>query len=183
MPGTTAEGIQFPVIGDKMAPLASWFATLASTADQAIARLRTEVAVAPLPAVLSGTGGDVVNLTATAWADLPSFPALKLTLSKPAWVQITHSAWMASNGGSESRASSRVTGATTLGESQVEVGGTASAWGVALLASGTMGQQSATRLVRLNAGENTVSMRAYGSGSGVRQVNYAALQVAPIRWA
>lgn len=186
MPGTTAEGFQFPVAGDVMEPLNAWFALLASSGDTAVANLRTQLAQDPLPAPLTIKGADTQAVTATAWTDLPNAGPITLTLARACWVNIVHGAWLTSTVG-DIRFSSRVTGATTLGESQVEVGGDASAWGQVGYTSGTAGitQASGTRFVRLNAGTNTIQLRAYlaGGTTGTRRANYSTLQVAPIRWA
>lgn len=184
MPGTTGEGIVFPVVGDVMAPLASWFAQIASTADAAVVALREELEQEPLPDPRSTKGADNQAVTATAWADLPNAPAITLELAQACWVQITHGAWMVATTG-DTRASARVTGATTLSETQLEVGGTGTAWGQVLYVTGAnvAVQGSGTRFVRLNAGTNTIQLRAYGSAGGTHQVNYSTLQVAPVRWA
>lgn len=184
MPGTTGEGIIFPVIGDPMAPLASWFSQVASTTDAAIVNLRNQLQQAPLPNPLTTKGADNQAVTATGWADLPNAPAITLNLAQACWVQITHGAWMVATTG-DTRASSTVSGATTLSESQLEVGGVNSAWGQVLFVTGAnvAVQGSGTRFVRLNAGTNTIKLRAYGTVGGAHQVNYATLQVAPVRWA
>lgn len=185
MPGsTTPDAIVFPVQGDKMAPLETWFAQQAASVQTAISDLRSDLELPDLPFPLSEQGANVQGVTATAWADLPNLAAISLTLSRPCWVTITFGAWMAANAG-DVRATSRVTGATTLGETQLEVGGPTNGWGQVLYTNNTTGsrQSASVRTVRLNAGTNTITARAYRTGSGTQQVNYATLQVAPLRWA
>lgn len=184
MPNITPEGITYPVNGDIMSPLAPWFALVASGADTAVSDLRTELTQTPLPDPMTIKGADIQAVTATSWADLPGASAITLNLPKACWVQITHGAWMVATGG-DTRASSSVSGATTLGESQLEVGGNTAAWGQVLYVTGgnVAVQGSGTRFVRLNAGTNTIKLRAYLTGTGAHQVNYATLQVAPVRWA
>ena len=185
MPGsTTPDAVIFPVAGDNLAPLESWFAQLAATTQTALSNLRTEVTKPDLPFPISEQGANVQAITATAWADLPNMPSISLTLPNPCWVTITFGAWLAA-AAADVRASARVTGATTLSETQLEVGGPATAWGQVLYSNNTTStrQSSSVRTVRLNAGTNTITARAYRTGSGVQQVNYSTLQVAPIRWA
>lgn len=185
MPGTTSEGVIFPVIGDVIPPLNGWFAQLASSTNAALVDLRNDLTQAALPNPVSGQGADTQAVTATSWADLPNGPTLTLTLSQACWVQITHSAWMRSTTG-DIRLSSAVSGATTLAENQLQVGGTNTAWGQVLYANATTStnQGSGVRIVRLNAGTNTIKLRAYLVGAGgTRQANYSTLQVAPLRWA
>ena len=186
MPDITPEGIIYPVNGDQMTPLAPWFAQVASTADEAIYNLRLELDTPALPDPLSVEGATVQAVTATAWADLPNANAAVLELIEPCWVQIAHSAWLRSTVG-DIRLSSRVTGATTLAENQLQVGGPNTAWGQVpyQATSSASNQASGSRIVRLNAGTNTIRLRAYisnGAG-GTRQANYSTLQVTPIRWA
>lgn len=182
---TTPDSIVAPVLGDKIAPLQAWFQQQAASVQTALTALRGEVTQKPLPNPISGQGASQQNVTATAWADLPNGPTLTLTLTQACWVQITIGAWVLATQ-SDTRASSVVTGATTLGETQVEVGGSATAWGQVLFADASTAtrQSSGTRIVRLNAGTNNFKMRAYKSGgSGLNMVNYSTLQVSPIRWA
>lgn len=186
MPGSTSpDGITYPVVGDKMSPLATWFAGLATTAQDAISALRGELAVPEYPDPESRKGQDQLFWPHTTWTDLTGIEPITLELERACWVTITVGAWLVAETNGDIRASARVTGATSLGESQLEVGGDPSAWGqVLFLTSGSAsGQASATRQVRLNAGINTITMRAYQTGSGTRMVNYATMQVSPIRWA
>ena len=183
MPAVTSEGIVYPVVGDNMAPLAGWFAQVASTTDAAIADVRADLTEAAYPAPLSITGAAVQAVTATSWADLPNAPAITLTLPKACWVNITHGGWIVATAG-DTRVSSAVSGATTLDETTLEVGGSGSAWGQVLYVAGAVtAGGSGTRFVRLNAGVNTIKLRAYLTGGGTHQANYTTLQVAPIRWA
>lgn len=186
MPGfTSPNNIQYPVVGDKLSPLNTWFATLASSTQAAITSLRNEFTLPAYPSPLSIEGATQQAVTATSWADLPNADAISLVLTRACWVQITHGAWVVAGGTANTRMSSRVTGATTLGESQLEVGGSTTAWGQVLYSDSTSGtrQSSGVRMVRLNAGTNTIRLRAYRGGSGASQVNYSTLQVSPIRWA
>lgn len=184
MPGTTGRGIVFPVKGDKMAPLAGWFAQQAASVNDALDDVYSEFEVPDYPAPQSIQGATVQAVTATAWADLPNAPAITLELPRACWVTIVHGAWMASgNTAGDVRGASAVTGATTLNENQLEVGGPATAWGQVMYTTGAgTRQQSGTRFVRLNAGVNTIKLRAYGSG-GSKNMNYSTLQVSPVRWA
>lgn len=185
MPGTTTpDSIIFPVVGDQVAPLESWFAQQAASVQAAIESLRSEVALPELPFPKSSQGANMQAITATAWSDLPNLPAIDFTLERACWVTITLGAWLNAPA-AEVRASARVTGATTLGETQLEVGGTTTAWGQVLYSNNTTStrQSTSVRTVRLNAGSNTITARAYRTGSGSQYVNYSTLQVAPIRWA
>lgn len=186
MPGfTTPDSIAYPVTGDKMSPLAPWFALLASSVQTAITNLRSSLSLPPVPAPLSSQGPSDQSVSSTSWANVPNSPAITLTLERACWVQISQSAWMISSTG-DVRVSSTVSGATTLAENQLEVGGPATAWGQVLYkaSSASTDQQSGTRTVRLNAGTNTIQMRAYIVGAGgTRKVNYSTLQVVPLRWA
>lgn len=185
MPGsTTPDGIAYPVVGDKMGKLAPWFASLASSVQTALDALRADAVRPVVPAPKSAIHGAAVAISATAWADTPSIPAITLTLERPCWVLITHAAWMVSTSG-DTRYSSAVSGATTLSETQLEVGGPASGWGQVLFADSTTGtrQSSGSRVVRLNAGTNTIKARAYRSGGGTHAANYPTLQVSPLYWA
>ena len=183
MPAVTSEGIVYPVVGDNMAPLAGWFAQVASTTDAAIADVRADLTETVYPAPLSIQGATVQAVTSTSWVDLPNAPAITLTLAKACWVNITVGAWLVATSG-DTRASATVSGATTLDETQLEVGGPSSAWGQVLYVAGAVtAGGSSTRFVRLNAGVNTIKLRAMRTGSGTCQVNYSTLQVAPIRWA
>lgn len=182
---TTPDGIGYPVIGDNMTPLAGWFAQQAADVQAALTALREEIALPPLPAPVSARGSNVAVVTSTAWADLPGSSPLSLELPRACWVNINFGAWVACDTG-DVRASVRVTGATALGETQIEVGGDASAWGQVLFASAGQGniQASSIRTVRLNAGTNTIQVRAYRTGAaGTQVVNYSTLQVTPTRWA
>lgn len=182
----TPEGIIYPVNGDSMTPLAPWFAQLASSADEAIYNLRLELDKPALPDPQSVEGASMQDVTATAWADLPNANAITLELIDACWVQISHSAWLQSTVG-DLRVSSRVTGATTLAENQLQVGGPNTAWGQVLYQAANPGtnQGSGSRIVRLNPGTNTIRLRAYRSGTsgGTRRANYSTLQVTPLRWA
>ncbi len=181
---TSPDNIQYPVAGDVMNPLQSKFASLATSTQAAITALRTAAVKPALPAPKSEKGADVQAVTATSWADLPNSPDIQFNVSEAMWVQIVLGAWITASGGT-TRCSVRVSGATTLSETQVEVGGDNAVWGQVLYADNTTGsrQCSATRIVRLNAGLNTISVRAYQTGAGTNQVNYSSLQVAPLRWA
>lgn len=186
MPGATSpDGITYPVVGDKMSPLATWFAGLATTTQAAIANLRDSLEEPELPNPITVAGATVQTISATAWADLPNASPITLELERACWVQITHYGWMASSNG-DARGSSRVSGATTLGENQAEIGGPATVWGLVMYATGGgTRQQMGTRTVRLNAGTNTIQLRAYRTGGTTanNQMNYSALQVTPLRWA
>lgn len=185
MPGTTTpDGIQYPVVGDKMGKLAPWFASLASSVQTAITALRAEAVKPVVPAPKSALFNGNVTVTATSWANLPSIPAVTLTLEKPCWVLITHGGRLLAGTGAIVF-SSNVSGATTLGETQLEVGGTAGGFGQVPYGDGSTStrQSSGTRVVRLNAGTNTIRARGYRVGSGTQQVNYPTIQVAPLYWA
>lgn len=182
MPGTTPNGIQYPVVGDQLSPLANKFATLASTADAAITTLRNDLETPDLPVPITSAGAPSQAITATAWADMPNIAPITLTLPQACWVQIAHYGWIASSTG-DTRASSTVSGATTLSELQTEVGGPATVWGIVMYNTTGSAQAMGTRVVRLNAGTNTIKMRAYKNGTGTHAVNYSALQVTPLRWA
>lgn len=186
MPGSTSRNLIFPVIGDIMEPLAGWFAQLAASTNDAIDQVYDDFEELPYPAPQSIEGAVTQQISATAWADLPNAPAITFDLPQACWVTIVAGAWLATSATGDVRCSVRVTGATTLGESQVEVGGTATAWGQVMY-SATPGTQqtSCTRFVRLNAGSNVINLRAYRNGGATanKAVNYSTLQVSPVRWA
>lgn len=179
---TSPDGIVSPIVGDNIGPLASWFQQQGASVQAALTALRAEFTLPALPAPITVVGADTQAVTATSFADLPNAAALTLVLSRPCWVQITHQARMSTTSG-QVIGSSAVTGATTLSETQAEVGGPSTTWGLVMYATGGgTRQQAGSRVVRLNAGTNTIRLRAYtvGAGSGM---NYAMLQVAPLRWA
>lgn len=180
---TTPDNIVYPTSGDVMEPLNGWFSQQAASVQTALSAMRTQFTKPALPDPISRKGADVQTVTATGWADLPNMSSITLNLSQACWVTITFGAWVTTSGGTI-RASARVSGATTLGESQLEVGGDTSAWGQVLYSDTTSAtrQSNGTRMVRLNAGANTITARAYRTGSGTSQVNYSTLQVSPIRW-
>lgn len=185
MPANTSpDNIIYPVGGDNLNPLKTWLANLATSVQAALTALRAEAVKPALPSPISIKGANVQAVTATSWADLPNITAATLNLTAPAWVQITVGSWSTASAG-DTRISATVSGATTLGESQLEVGGDTSAWGQVIYTDTTTGsrQSSSVRIVRLNAGTNTIKVRAYRSGSGANQSNYTTLQVTPIRWA
>jgi hypothetical protein len=184
MPANTSpDNIVYPVAGDVVVPLRGWFSTLASSVQAALTDLRADAVKPVVPNPINIVGNPVQAVTATGWADLPGIGAATLVLSSAAWVQITVGAWVVATGGS-TRVSANVTGATTLGETQLEVGGVTTGWGQVLYADNTTGsrQASATRIVRLNAGSNTIRVRAYQSGTGSNSSNYTTLTVAPLYW-
>jgi hypothetical protein len=181
---TTPDNIIYPAGGDNLNPLKSWFAQLATSVQAALTALRAEAVKPALPNPISIKGANVQAITSTAWADLPNITAATLNLTAPAWVQITVGAWATASAG-DTRISAAVSGATTLGESQLEVGGDNASWGQVIFTDSTTGsrQSASVRIVRLNAGTNTIKVRAYRNGSGTNQSNYTTLQVTPIRWA
>ena len=188
MPSETSRGITYPVIGDAMQPLPGWFATLASTTNDAIDDVYDTLELPDYPAPQSIEGATTQPIAATAWADLPNAPAITLDLPRACWVTIVAGAWLQTSGTGDLRVSARVTGATTLGETQLQVGGPTSAWGqVMYTSSNSVGtqQNSSTRFVRLNAGSNVIQLRAYrnGGATNTKSVNYSTLQVSPVRWA
>lgn len=182
---TTPDAIVSPILSDKLGPVQGWFQQQGASVQTALTALRGEVAQEPLPDPISGQGAPQQTITNTAWADLTNGPTLTMTLQQACWVQITHGCWILATQG-DTRASSVVSGATTLSETQLEVGGSAAAWGQVMFAdtSTATRQAAGARIVRLNAGTNTFKLRAYRSGgSGINMVNYSTLQVSPIRWA
>lgn len=187
MPANTSpDNLSYPVEGDNIAPLQTWFATLAGNVQAALTALRAEAVQPELPFPQTVVGNSVQAITSTAWADLAGISAITLTLTRPAWVQIDVGAWMVAAAG-DSRVSVQVSGATSLSESQTEVGGGAGAWGQVIYAAAAAGtrQQTLTRTVRLNAGTNTIKVRAYRTGGSNTQnfANYSTMTVAPLRWA
>lgn len=55
MPGTTSRGIVFPVVGDTLTPLETWFATLASSANSAMDSLISSTNYAVAADIIAGT--------------------------------------------------------------------------------------------------------------------------------
>lgn len=184
MPGaTTPDNIVFPVEGDAIDPLNGWFAQQAASTQAALTALRGDFEEPELPAPISSMGNAVQAITATAWADIPNMSAVTLDLPRPCWVTLSFGAWITATAG-DTRAGVRVTGATSISENQLDAGGPSTAWGQVLYTTPTGTRQgNSVRTVRLNAGTNTISGRAYRNGSGTNQVNYSSLQVAPLRWA
>lgn len=181
---TTPDSIVYPVVTDRMGPVEKLFEALASSVQTAITNLRKETVDKPLPAPVSQIGRDVISVSATTWSDLPNISTVSLNLSAPAWVSIDVGSWVIATSG-DTRVSARVTGATTLSETQMEVGGATTCWGQVIYAAGSPStrQQNSHRVVRLNAGNNVIAVRAYKSGGGSHNSNYTTLQVTPIRWA
>lgn len=186
MPANTSpDNLPYPVVGDNLNPLRTWFSLLASAVQTALTNLRAEAVKPALPAPVSVKGNNTQAVTATSWADLPNIAAATLNLPQACWVQITVGAWVVATAG-DVRISANVTGATTLGESQIEVGGDSSSWGQVMYAAADTGTRHATstRVVRLNAGTNTIRVRAYRTSTGgTVGSNYTTLQVAPLYWA
>lgn len=184
MATTSPDNIIYPSGSDKLNPLRTWFSQLASSVQAAITALREEAVQAALPDPITQKGSNTQAVSATSWDDLPNMDPVVLNLDAACWVTIDLGSWVVATEG-DTRVSARVTGATTLGESQIEVGGDSSAWGQVLYAGATGGtrQQTSHRTVRLNAGENTIQVRAYRTGSGSHAANYTTLQVSPLRWA
>ena len=185
MPATTTpDGIPYPVVGDKVGPLEKLFESLASGVQTALTNLRNETVAVPIPDPISIVGASIQAVSETAFADLPGITAIGLTLPAPAWVRIDLGSWVVSTAG-DTRVSVRVTGATTLSETQLEVGGPTGGWGQVIYAAASPStrQQSVSRIVRMNAGTNNVAVRAYRTGSGNHNANYTTLQVTPLRWA
>ena len=186
MPETTSpDNLRYPVGGDNVAPLRTWFANLAADTQAAITSLRSAAVTPEIPDPKSATGAETQGVTATAWADLPGITSVSFTLDRPAWVSIDVGAWIVATAG-DIRVSARVSGATTLGETQLQVGGSTMSWGQVMYAYGQPGSSQCTshRTIRMNAGVNTIAVRAYRTGSGgACQANYATLQVSPLSWA
>lgn len=185
MPATTTpDGIPYPVPGDKMGPVETLFQALASGVQTALTNLRNETVSVPLPDPISNVGASTQAVSETAFADLPGISAIGLTLPAPAWVRIDLGSWVIATQG-DTRISVRVTGATTLSETQLEVGGPTGGWGQVIYAAASPStrQQSVSRIIRMNAGVNNVAVRAYRTGGGSHNSNYTTLQVTPLRWA
>lgn len=184
---TTPDNLVYPVPGDNIGDLHQWFAQLAGSAQTALTGIRSEVVQPELPFPQTVVGANVQTVSATAWADLPNIDPITLTLSQPAWVKIDLGAWMVAATG-DTRASVRVSGATVLAEAQTEVGGQTDAWGQVIYLGGagaTTHQCTITRTIRMNAGTNTIKVRAYRTGGATESngVNYSTMTVTPVRWA
>lgn len=184
MATTTPDNIYYPSGSDKVGPLRAVLEALASSVQAAIAALRAEAVPAELPMPNSVVGANVQAVSETAWADLPNIGAVTITLPKAAWVTIDVGSWVVATAG-DTRISARVTGATAIGETQIEASGSTASWGQVIYAGSASGtrQQTSHRTVRLNAGTNTIRVRAYRTGGGVHQANYTTLQVSALRWA
>lgn len=184
MATTSPDNLVFPGGSDSLNPLRSWFAQLASSTQAALTAIRSEAIKPTVPNPITARGAATQAITATAWADLPGISAVTLTIPAAMWVSIDVGAWVAATQG-DTRISATVSGATALNETQLEVGDAGGAWGQVMYAgaSADVRQQTSHRIVRLNAGTNTIKVRAYRSGAGVNQSNYTTLQVTPLRWA
>lgn len=189
MPATTSpDNLRYPVGADNVSPLRTWFANLAADVQAALTAIRQDAVTPKLPVPQSVLGAATQNLPASAsWQDLPGIQPITLELSAPAWVAIDVSAWIVSTVG-DGRISARVTGATTLGETQVQVGGDDGYWGQTIFTAPTDVTRSGNshRVVRLNQGTNVITVRAYnygGSGTRVSHARNTGLQVTPLHWA
>lgn len=183
MATTSPDNIVYPAGSDKLNPLKTWLAQLASSVQAAITSLREDAVLPPLPDPITVKGADTQEIASTSWDDMPNMDSTVLNLDRPCWVSIDIGGWVRASVGFTD-VSARVTGATTLSETQVEVGGDNSSWGQVMHAAPSeTRQQSSHRTVRLNAGANTITVRARRNGAGTNTVRFTTLQVSPLRWA
>lgn len=126
--------------------------------------------------VMVASSSTTNNITATTWDDIPGC-AVSLNFTHDCWVDVAFFAWIGMNGGTELRVSFAVSGATIIGE--------VSNWGSNIYVSSNditgTAQRSGGRSVRVNAGWNTFTLRAYQAGGGTKQVNYPSMNITPIR--
>jgi len=142
-----------------------------------------------LPAAVTAYGAGQNTVTATSFADLPTYPCEgELTNPHPTLpllVLVTYSAWMNCSAGVGVRAALAISGSTTV---VAGIGGGAAAgWGEVLYEgdNGTNSQHSASYTVELPVSANaaTFTFQAYrDSASGTQQVNYPTLRLIPLRY-
>lgn len=125
---------------------------------------------------VASTSTNTIN--ATGWAALPNAVSLGVTLPAKAKVEIVGQAWGAVNA-SAIRFGVLASGATSIEEN-------IPAWGsVAYLStgSGTVGGTLiARKVVELNSGTTTLSLRAYRGTTGTASVNYPVLTYNVLSW-
>lgn len=136
------------------------------------------VATLPEP-VVTDVGSQTLTGT-SVWGTLP-WAGTNFIIPAPMWVDLSLQSWVAITGASnDGRADVIVSGATTVAAQSHGWG--AIAYGTA--ASGTS-KSEARKVVKLNAGTNTVRMSGYRfvANSGTFVLTQNTVTITPIRWA
>lgn len=182
MGNTSPDAIFFPDAVDRVGQIQPHFSTHAASVQAAISGLRTEkdddiadVYGVPPSVVSNGPGPN--GISAGSFTAVPSVNPITISFARPALVIVTLGAWLLASVG-DIRCGIQLSGAT----SQVP---NVPNWGQVMYlanAGSISNQVTCQKIVQVNAGSTTFTAMAYQSGGGVKQVNYATLQVAPIRW-
>lgn len=135
---------------------------------------RTIGGVVPDPVVVGND--DQIVITATSFAALPSAVHTTLTLPAACWVEMTAAAWLTAVT-NDVRMGINVSGATTSAANAPQHGATGYA------SAGGGSGQTAHKVLKLNAGSNTIRIHAMRTSSGTQTVAYPVLTVTPLRWA
>lgn len=148
-----------------------------------VTALESYTTTLPAPQSVASTSVNTA-LTATAFGTAVNngMGTISLTLTAPAYVQVSYGAWMALASGTDIRAWVVLSGATTT--STTPAGNAFPNWGQVLY-TGVFGttQCHASFVVLCNTGTTVFTMQAYRTGSSVGYVNYSGMQVTPLKWA
>lgn len=117
------------------------------------------------------------EVVATAWADMPGIAVLNVDTPSPLVVEVNYAGWLTAPTG----ASSHVRGSVALGGATTQ----AMQWGQRLMASGDDKRQVVSNSFHaiLNPGVTSFTYQAYKSGSATATLEYAYMEVVPVRWA
>lgn len=182
MGNTSPNNITYPDLPDPVGALNADLAILAQSVQTALTAERAVTNgkvldfynLPPVTSVVSSP--DLQNITAGTWSSIPSLASVTLSFARPAWVQCVMSAWAVATVG-DVRAAIDISGATVWAPNYPN-------WGSVLYAANNpyTNQLFSMKTVLVNAGSTTFTPKAYQSGGGVKQINYASMQIIPIRW-
>jgi len=132
-----------------------------------------------LPDPIIYSTGTANTVSASSWANLATRVKIDIVLDYDCWVDIEAGAWVV---GADTRVSTNITGATTMGTTPGSSAGL-QGWGqiIIMASSGTV-RLSHFRTEKLLAGTTTIEIQAYRYGSN-GNCNYPVLKVLPLRWA
>lgn len=135
--------------------------------------------VATLPEPVWVDPGALAPTGSSVWATM-TWAGYNLVLPEDAWVRIDWQTWIAVTGASNDlRGDIIVSGATT-------VNAFSHGWGATAFGStgGTV-KSTAMKIVKLNAGTNTIRLSGYRfvANTGTFNFNYNSVNITPIRWA
>lgn len=181
MGNTTPDNITYPDLPMPVGALNAHLATLAQSVQTALTATKTLfngkfTDLYALPKPVTSTGAALTNITATAFAAVPSVSAITINFTRPAWVQVNLSFWGVASVGDE-YVGINVTGATLSAPAEP-------VWGASAYVAAVAGTQHrmATKTILCNAGSTTFTAQAYQTGGGVKRVNNSLFQVIPLRW-